>query len=202
MKYKFKNRLIGLIFVVIISTMVFPSFLNRNKYNKTEFAVIPVIPKFQQINNMKSITENKNTLKKTSDNFSSEIISEEKSAEKINKYFDFYQKQKKKPNIKIKKDALATKENTRSHAILYQKPQGKAYIIQLGVLKNTEKAKEIITALRIYGYQVYAKSSFKNNNQLTHIFIGPNLSKKKLQINLSKLKDLTGLEGQIHIYTP
>ncbi|WMY95361.1 MAG: SPOR domain-containing protein [Arsenophonus sp.] len=202
MKNKFKNRLIGLIFVVIISIMISPILLNRDKYNKTEFAVIPVIPQLQKINNMESITEIKSALKKTSENFSSEIISKETSATKLNKHFDFYQTQKNKQNSKIKQDILATKDNTKPHAILYQKPQGKAYIIQLGVLKNTEKAKEILTKLRIYGYQVYTKSSFKNNNQLTHIFIGPNLSKQKLQMHLSKLKDLTGLEGQIHIFKP
>ncbi|WMY96683.1 MAG: SPOR domain-containing protein [Arsenophonus sp.] len=201
MKHKFKNRLIGLIFVVTISTILLPIFLDVNKYNKNEFAVIPVIPKLQQINNIKSMTEIKNKIKNTSENFSSDIISEEKSVAKLNKYFDFHQKQK-KLNIKIQKDALEKKENTKLNTMPYQKPRGKAYIIQLGVLKNIEKAKEILNTLRIYGYQVYSKSSFKNNNQLTYIFIGPNLSKKKLQIDLPKLRDLTGLEGQIHFYTP
>ncbi|WP_348666454.1 SPOR domain-containing protein [Arsenophonus symbiont of Ornithomya chloropus] len=203
MKHKFKNRLIGLIFVISISIIVFPIFLDGHKYNKNEFAVIPLIPKFPEINNMESIKKLNTTLKKnTLENINQAIISEEKSIEKFTKDFDLHEKNIKVSKTQIKKNTFFEKNNINSNTFSHQRPQGKAYIIQLGVFRNTEKAKEILTKLRTYGYQVYTKSSFQNNHQLTHIFIGPNLSQKKLKTNLEKLKILTGLEGQIHIYKP
>ncbi|WMY94901.1 MAG: SPOR domain-containing protein [Arsenophonus sp.] len=204
MEHKFKNRLMGLIFVIMISIIILPIFLNGNKYNKTEFARIPLMPQFKEVNNTASIAEMKSTINKNIlKNITKEKIFEEKSSEKFNKDSELYQKKTNtnKTKTQIKKNTLLINKNTNQQdTFFHHKPKNTAYIIQLGVFRNSVTVQEILNKLRIYGYQVYTKSSFQNNNQLTHIFIGPNLSKKKLQMNLSKLKDLTGLDGKIYIY--
>lgn len=76
-------------------------------------------------------------------------------------------------------------------------PSSQAWVVQLGALKNAEKVSEIIAKLRLSGYRVYTSPSAPVQGQITRIFIGPDVSKEKLQSALGELNQLSGLNGQL-----
>lgn len=80
-------------------------------------------------------------------------------------------------------------------------PTGKAYVVQLGALKNADKVNEIVGKLRGAGYRVYA-SSTPVQGKITRILVGPDASKDKLKGSLGELKQLSGLSGVVMGYTP
>ena len=72
-------------------------------------------------------------------------------------------------------------------------PTGKAYVVQLGALKNADKVNEIVGKLRGAGYRVYTSPSTPVQGKITRILVGPDASKDKLKGSLGELKQLSGL---------
>ncbi|MGP1945172.1 MAG: cell division protein DedD [Arsenophonus sp. ET-KM2-MAG3] len=103
--------------------------------------------------------------------------------------------------LKVEKPILLLEKNTKLNK-KNQAPHGRAYVIQLGALKNTVKIEEIINKLHLSGYQTYTDPPFPVDGQLTRIFTGLNASIEKLQFSLLELKKITGLQGQIRNYKP
>lgn len=81
-------------------------------------------------------------------------------------------------------------------------PTGKAYVVQLGALKNADKVNEIVGKLRGAGYRVYTSPSTPVQGKITRILVGPDASKDKLKGSLGELKQLSGLSGVVMGYTP
>ncbi len=67
-------------------------------------------------------------------------------------------------------------------------PTGKAYVVQLGALKNADKVNEIVGKLRGAGYRVYTSPSTPVQGKITRILVGPDASKEKLKGSLGELK--------------
>ncbi|PLK59200.1 sporulation protein [Candidatus Palibaumannia cicadellinicola] len=78
--------------------------------------------------------------------------------------------------------------------------QPQAWVVQLGALKNAPKVLEIVDQLRLSGYSVYTLPSIPVEGQITRIFVGPDTSKKKLQLFLKELNQLSALNGQLYPY--
>lgn len=202
MASKFQNRLVGTIVIVAVGVIVLPILLDGNKkYNETEFAAIPLVPKASDEYEIEPIApiNPKPLAASSAEAMISEATSDlkAKSADSLSAQ----QQAKSKPAVKVEKPALVPEHITKSNEKT-QAPQARAYVIQLTVLKNAAKVEEIIAKLRLSGYQVYTEPSLPINGQLTRIFVGPNASRDKLQSSLSELKDLTGLQGQIRGYKP
>lgn len=56
-------------------------------------------------------------------------------------------------------------------------PTGKAYVVQLGALKNADKVNEIVGKLRASGFKVYTSPSTPVQGKITRILVGPDASK-------------------------
>lgn len=209
MASKFQNRLVGTIVIVTVGIIVLPVLLDGNKkYNKTEFAAIPlVLPKVgdeYEIEPIAPINLKSLVTVTPAESAAQAMISETISDSKA-KLIDSQSTQqsiKSKSVAKVENPALvAPKQTTKSNKKM-QALQVRSYVIKLGVLKNAVKVEEIIARLRLSGYQVYTEPTLPVNGQFTRIFIGPNVSIEKLKFSLPELKDLTGLQGQIHNYKP
>lgn len=81
-----------------------------------------------------------------------------------------------------------------------QPPQGQAWVVQLGALKNATKVTEIVGKLRASGYRVYTVPSVPVAGEITRIFVGPDASKQKLQSSMAEMNQLSGLSGQLRSY--
>lgn len=80
-------------------------------------------------------------------------------------------------------------------------PTGKAYVVQLGALKNADKANEIVGKLRGAGYRVYTSPSTPVQGKITRILVGPDASRDKLKGSLGELNKLSGLNGVVMNYS-
>ena len=80
-------------------------------------------------------------------------------------------------------------------------PIGKAYVVQLGALKNADKVNEIVAKLRGAGFRVYTSPSTPVQGKVTRILVGPDASKDKLKSSLGELSSLSGLNGVVMNYT-
>ncbi|MGL5007867.1 MAG: cell division protein DedD [Plesiomonas sp.] len=81
-------------------------------------------------------------------------------------------------------------------------PSGKAYVVQLGALKNASKVNELLNKLRAGGYKAYSQPSPAVGGQLNRIYVGPDASKEKLLFALDDMQRLTGLRGQVRGFDP
>ncbi|MVT03593.1 cell division protein DedD [Enterobacter sp. 10-1] len=81
-------------------------------------------------------------------------------------------------------------------------PTGRAYVVQLGALKNADKVNEIVGKLRSSGFKVYTSPSTPVQGKITRILVGPDASKDKLKGQLGDLKQLSGLSGVVMGYSP
>jgi DedD protein len=98
-----------------------------------------------------------------------------------------------KPQDKPKSPAPA-KETTETA------PQGQAWVVQLGALKNAARVTEIVGKLRSAGYRAYTVPSAPVAGQITRIFVGPDASKQKLESALPEMNQLSELNGQLRPY--
>ncbi|WP_148052503.1 cell division protein DedD [Atlantibacter hermannii] len=80
-------------------------------------------------------------------------------------------------------------------------PTGKAYVVQLGALKNADKVNEIVGKLRGAGYRVYTSPPTPVQGKITRILVGPDASRDKLKGSLGELNKLSGLNGVVMNYS-
>ncbi len=80
-------------------------------------------------------------------------------------------------------------------------PTGKAYVVQLGALKNADKVNEVVSKLRGAGYRVYTSPTTPVQGKITRILVGPDASKDKLKNSLGELKQISGLSGVVMNYS-
>lgn len=80
-------------------------------------------------------------------------------------------------------------------------PVGKAYVVQLGALKNTDKANDIVNKLRMAGYRVYTIPATPVAGKITRILIGPDPDREKLNAALNDLYRISGLTGVVKNYS-
>jgi len=78
---------------------------------------------------------------------------------------------------------------------------GKAYVVQLGALKNADKVNEVVGKLRGAGYRVYTSPTTPVQGKITRILVGPDASKDKLKNSLGELKQISGLSGVVMNYS-
>ncbi|AFJ46336.1 cell division protein DedD [Shimwellia blattae] len=80
-------------------------------------------------------------------------------------------------------------------------PVGKAYVVQLGALKNADKVNEIVAKLRAAGFKAYTSPSTPVQGKITRILVGPEANKDKLKGSLGQLQQLSGLSGVVMSYS-
>ncbi|WP_434524315.1 cell division protein DedD [Photorhabdus asymbiotica] len=230
MASKFQNRLVGTIVLVALGVIVLPTLLDGNKkYNEDKFASIPLVPKPGDEQEIESIPPLNSTttilsvpLEDETEVLLPEILEQPEMPSvtappqpapiappavqpemKLQSPSKPEQKPAPKPLVSEPKAKLeVTPEPKLAEKPVEKAPQGQAYIVQLGALKNAGKVDEIVARLRLSGYQVYTVPSSPVQGQLTRIYVGPNVSKQQLESALSELKSLTGLQGQVRGYRP
>jgi len=80
-------------------------------------------------------------------------------------------------------------------------PTGKAYVVQLGALKNADKVNEVVSKLRAAGYRAYTSPTTPVQGKITRILVGPDASRDKLKASLGELNQLSGLNGVVMNYS-
>ncbi len=182
MASKFQNRLVGAVVLVAVGVIFLPTLFDGDKkYNEDQFASIPLVPKPGDEQDIESIAPIEQT---TTPSTPSEGASEAMISEAVTGV--------EQPQVSTPPPAVS--ETTA--------PKGEAWVVQLGALKNAAKVEEIIAKMHLSGYPVYTVPVRPVSGKVTRIYIGPNASKAELQAMLPRLKELTGLQGEVRAYKP
>ncbi|MER2496404.1 SPOR domain-containing protein [Vibrio neptunius] len=178
MASKFQNRLVGTILLVSIGVIVLPDVLDGKKtHYEEEIASIPIKPELD------SDVESFDVLEPVDDTASLPETPVE-LAQGI------------EPSVEATDDKplpVAIKEVPERNEY-----QDSAWIIQLMALKNAENAKNVVKDLQKRGYQAHTKLE----NGFTRVIIGPDVSKNKLEQQVTELEKITGSKGRLLKFKP
>ncbi|EMZ0050665.1 cell division protein DedD [Salmonella enterica] len=201
MASKFQNRLVGTIVLVALGVIVLPGLLDgQKKHYQDEFAAIPLVPKpgdRDEPDMMPAATPSLDPSRMASNNVELDPIPVETPKPKP--------VEKPKPQPKPQQPVVAASTPTPAPQQATDDkpaPTGKAYVVQLGALKNADKVNEIVGKLRSAGFRVYTSPSTPVQGKITRILVGPDASKDKMKGSLGELKQISGLSGVVMGYSP
>ncbi|MBG2642338.1 cell division protein DedD [Klebsiella michiganensis] len=228
MASKFQNRLVGTIVLVALGVIILPGLLDgQKKHYQDEFAAIPLVPKPGDRDEPDMLPAATQALpSQPPEGAAEEVRAGDAAAPSLdpsripvnNNSFDVGQepvvapKPQPKPQPKpVEKPQPQPQQQQVTAQTPPPKPQqqaeipaptGKAYVVQLGALKNADKVNEIVGKLRASGFKVYTSPSTPVQGKITRILVGPDTSKDKLKGQLGELKQLSGLSGVVMGYSP
>ncbi|XTZ39618.1 cell division protein DedD [Salmonella enterica] len=222
MASKFQNRLMGTIVLVALGVIILPGLLDgQKKHYQDEFAAIPLVPKPGDSDEPDMMPAATQALPAQPPEGAAEEVragdasapSLEDSRRMVNGGNTQSQlnvtpaeqpkpKPVEKPQPKPAEQSQPKPQVQPSAAEEKPVPTGKAYVVQLGALKNADKVNEIVSKLRGAGYRVYTSPTTPVQGKITRILVGPDASKDKLKSSLGELKQLSGLSGVVMGYTP
>ncbi|CAH5670951.1 Cell division protein DedD, partial [Enterobacter cloacae] len=223
---KFQNRLTGTIVLVALGVIILPGLLDgQKKHYQDEFAAIPLVPKPGDRDEPDMLPAATQALpaqppegaaeevragdaaapsldpSRLAANNTIEIdpmpVEQPKAVEKPKPV----EKPQPKPQRDKAAEQLAAASETPPPAKQDAVPTGKAYVVQLGALKNADKVNEVVSKLRGAGYRVYTSPSTPVQGKITRILVGPEASKDKLKGSLGELKQISGLSGVVMNYS-
>jgi len=223
---KFQNRLTGTIVLVALGVIILPGLLDgQKKHYQDEFAAIPLVPKPGDRDEPDMLPAATQALpaqppegaaeevragdaaapsldpSRLAANNTIEIdpmpVEQPKAVEKPKPV----EKPQPKPQRDKAAEQLAAASETPPPAKQDAAPTGKAYVVQLGALKNADKVNEVVSKLRGAGYRVYTSPSTPVQGKITRILVGPEASKDKLKGSLGELKQISGLSGVVMNYS-
>ena len=226
MASKFQNRLVGTIVLVALGVIVLPGLLDgQKKHYKDEFAAIPLVPKpgdRDEPDMLPAVTQALPA--QPPEGAAEEVQAGDAAAPSLNASrmaanssaeengapspAPVVEQPKPKPVEKPQPKSEPAPQRTVVNetpvptAAEESAPTGKAYVVQLGALKNADKVNEIVLKLRGAGYRVYTSPSTPVQGKITRILVGPDASRDKLKGSLDELKQLSGLSGVVMGYTP
>ncbi|MGU5714052.1 cell division protein DedD [Aeromonas taiwanensis] len=103
--------------------------------------------------------------------------------------------------IKSMDDLIASKMAQPTTAPAAAPAQG-SWILQLGAFKNADSVNALVSKLRAAGYSAQTSPRTPVQGKITRVFIGPDVSKAKLQGMQSRISQMTGLGGSVVAYNP
>lgn len=219
MASKFQNRLVGTIVLVALGVIILPGLLDgQKKHYQDEFAAIPLVPKPGDRDEPDMLPAATQALpSQPPEGAAEEVRAGDAAAPSLdpsripvnNNSFDVVQepvvapKPQAQPVEKPQQQVAAqTPPPKPQQQAEIPAPTGKAYVVQLGALKNADKVNEIVGKLRASGFKVYTSPSTPVQGKITRILVGPDTSKDKLKGQLGELKQLSGLSGVVMGYSP
>lgn len=214
MASKFQNRLVGTIVLVALGVIILPGLLDgQKKHYQDEFAAIPLVPKPGDRDEPDMLPAATQALpSQPPEGAAEEVRAGDAAAPSLdpsripvnNNSFDVVQEPvvAPKPQPKPQPKPVEKPQPQPQQQAEIPAPTGKAYVVQLGALKNADKVNEIVGKLRASGFKVYTSPSTPVQGKITRILVGPDTSKDKLKGQLGELKQLSGLSGVVMGYSP
>lgn len=229
MASKFQNRLTGTIVLVALGVILLPGLLDgQKKHYQDEFAAIPLVPKpgdrdepdmlpaatqalpaqppegaAEEVRAGDAAAPSLDPSRLVASNTGEldpvpEPVAQPKPAVKPAE-----KPQPKPQRDKASEQIAAATEAPPEKPVQEEKPAptGKAYVVQLGALKNADKVNEVVGKLRGAGYRVYTSPTTPVQGKITRILVGPDASKDKLKGSLGELKQISGLSGVVMSYS-
>ncbi|SFQ95297.1 DedD protein [Enterobacter sp. kpr-6] len=213
MASKFQNRLMGTIVLVALGVIVLPGLLDgQKKHYQDEFAAIPLVPKPGDRDEPDMLPAATQALPAQPPEGAAEEV---RAGDAAAPSLDASRQAANNSEIDVAPEPVVTpkpkpvskpqpREEEPPKKVEEEKPAaptGKAYVVQLGALKNADKVNEVVGKLRGAGYRVYTSPTTPVQGKITRILVGPDASKDKLRNSLGELKQISGLSGVVMNYS-
>jgi DedD protein len=199
---QFKNRLVGVTILVALVVIFLPSLIDGKKTTyQQEFVATPIKPELKEhsktfpettaVNNEQLIIENEPNGDAQSETESTSDWKVEEVASTV-----VIDEPKAQP-AEIK--SAPTPKPVTVKAPVFDDP---AWTIQLGAFQNKANINTLLKKLNKAGFQAHTVPKEVIDGQLTRVFVGPDVSKEKLEEKLPRLKSLTSLNGKLVPFNP
>ncbi|EGN76310.1 hypothetical protein A28LD_0042 [Idiomarina sp. A28L] len=185
MASQLQNRIVGTLIVIALAVIILPDLLSGKNYNPDEeFQVSPLRPQ----------VSSEMTAPEFPDDFSERAVREPNVFVDDNDFA--VQEPREAAPVQI---GTAETENTEATA----ENLNDGWVIQLGAFRNAERVAEIVNELRAEGYSAYSRNTRNSQgDQLTLLLVGPDVNAARLEAQLPRLREISGLSGRVVEYRP
>lgn len=188
----FYNRLVGVTILVACVVIFLPSIIDGKKtVYHDEIVAMPIKPLLKVHRHELSQADKKQGLVTLSSN--STPITENKMAIENNEW----QVQEVAPAVVIDSPEDSSVADNKKTTKAQNMAQQSAWTIQLGAFQNAKNINLLLKKLSKAGFQAHTVPREVIDGELTRVFVGPDVSKKKLEKQLPQLKRLTKLQGKL-----
>ena len=199
MSTPFQNRLVGTIIVAAVVIIFLPDVLDgEKKSHQADFEAIPKAEAFSGTLTSKPFPKERLTRKKIRPTVDEVAIDdtgvikseppERKVAQKVAAKVKAVDKSPKEKMTPLKK---------RSSTLPQKSITNEAWVIHLGSFKNKDNVEHLLKKLKANGYVAFTKPINTKQGILTKVIIGPELIKSAMVKKLTKLKQLTNIQGKV-----
>lgn len=185
MASQLQNRIVGTLIVIALAVIILPDLLSGKNYNPDEeFQVSPLRPQ----------ASSEMATPEFPDDFSERAVREPNVFVEDND-FTVQEPREAAPiqaGTSASDDAEVTGENLND-----------GWVIQLGAFRNADRVSEIVTQLRAEGYSAYSRNTRNSQgDELTLLLVGPDVNAARLEAQLPRLREISGLSGRVVEYRP
>ena len=195
MASQFQNRLVGITILVASVVIFLPSIIDGKKTAyEDEFVATPIKPQLithtQPAASEHDVTTVSDNVEQVSAN-ESEVENNQWEIQEVAATVTTSSSEEVKASESQSK-TVSTPRKTAKVTV----PE-KAWTIQLGAFQNAQNINALLKKLHKAGFQAHTVPAQVIDGELTRVFVGPNVSKTKLEKQLPQLKRLTELQGKL-----
>lgn len=194
MASQFKNRLVGVTIVVASVVIFLPSIIDGKKtIYEDDFIATPIKPSVKAhtlalasvaLENSDSVVKESIAERATESDATDWAIEEIAEAVTAASPDVTAQEAADTKSVTIQKQATA-------------RPIETPWTIQLGAFQNAVNINQLLKKLHKAGFQAHTIPAEVIDGDLTRVFVGPDISKRKLEEQLTHLQSLTKLQGKL-----
>ena len=191
MASQFQNRLVGITILVASVVIFLPTIIDgKKKAYEDEFIAAPIHPEFKPHTQKLTVVEQDDI----------EPVDEQWQVEEVAQSVTLAEEGALSETLEIqvtntKKTQSSAKPNNTKE--VKKKAPESSWTIQLGAFQNAANINSLLKKLHKAGFQAHTVPTDVIDGELTRLFVGPNVSKSKLEKQLPRLKRLTNLEGKL-----
>lgn len=200
MSTPFQNRLVGTIIIAAIAIIFLPDVLDGEKKTFTEeFDNIPEVPRLAIDQQAKPFpSERLEELPK--EQVSNETAVDDISTEDAN--IDIAKENIEPiPSNNVER-IVKTNQATKKTKVPEKSVPKEAWVVQLGSYSNKKNVDRLVGKLEEAGYTVFTRPIKTKTKILTKVFVGPDISKSKLERELTNLAKISEVQGKIAKFVP
>lgn len=201
MSSQFKNRLVGITILVALVVIFLPSIIDGKKMAyQQEFVETPIKPELSV--HTQTFIDDRVIIEETvTPALEVDVEAPEWKVEEVASTVDVDSTPVDDNTVAPQPAKTETKTITPKNIKPVKFPES-AWTIQLGAFQNKANINSLLKKLNKAGFQVHTIPKSVVDGQLTKVFVGPDVSKDKLEKKLVRLKRLTNLNGKLVPFNP
>ncbi|MDF2178058.1 SPOR domain-containing protein [Aliiglaciecola sp. CAU 1673] len=218
MSSAFQNRLVGTVIIVALAVIFLPDVLDGKKVShKDTFVDVPPRPAAAQIASSKDFPKDEVQQRV---NREVEVIDEPAvdesgdlpastepepemaaadtvSQEEVTPPAPATQSKAQSPSANTVQVAAARPLDYPVEDRPVGEPVSAGWVVQLGSFRHQKNVRELLDKVESAGYRAFTRKVQTSAGELTKVFVGPDLSKDKMEKALPHLNKLTSLQGKV-----